>query len=284
MRNKKLIAFLIVVLVLVLLIVIFGATFLVRHVDAYSYYEHPQIEEYDKKIIKTAGIELNSSMFFVDEAAIKRKVEEAYPDVGVINIKRSFPDRVTINYVIYEKSFQYRNGGKYYQCYSSGRIGSVSDTELDGYFTVKPFAATSVKIGDYFQSAGGKDRQYIDTIIKFLRDKGMIDLSIIQFIDFIDFRREGYVYIRTKAGCSIEIHDNGPKFTDMLERGFAVYRKADPTVTGVEQTCGLIRVYPNFSQGDGAIRCSYTAPNSDPSQGALHNDGEYYAQYYESLA
>ena len=284
MRNKKLIAFLIVVLVLVLLIVIFGATFLVRHVDAYSYYEHPQIEEYDKKIIKAAGIEPNSSMFFVDEAAIKRKVEDKYPDVEVINIKRSFPDRVTINYVIHEKMFQYQNGGKYYQCYSSGRIGSVSDTQLSGYFTVKTAAATSVNIGDYFQSSSGKDRRYVDAIIKFLRNKDMVDLSIIQFIDFIDLRRDGYVYIHTQPGVAIEIHDNGPDFTEMLERGFAVYKQADPTVTGVEQACGLIRVYPNFSQGDDAIKCTYTAPNSDPNKGALHNDDEYYAQYYESLA
>ncbi|MDE7106936.1 MAG: FtsQ-type POTRA domain-containing protein, partial [Clostridiales bacterium] len=123
MRNKKLITLLIVVLVLVILIIICGATFLVRHVDAYSYYDNPQIEEYDKKIIAASGVKQNSSMFFVDEADVKAKVEKAFPDVEVINIKRSFPDRVTINYVIYEKSFQYQNGDKYYQCYSSGRIG-----------------------------------------------------------------------------------------------------------------------------------------------------------------
>lgn len=285
MRNKKLIAFLIIVLVLVLMVVIFGATFLVRHVDAYSYYDNPLIEEYDKKVIKAAGIEMNSSMFFVDEAGIKRRVEEAYADVEVINVKRSFPDRVTINYVIYEKSFQYQSGGKYYQCYSSGRIGGVSDTKLDGYFTVKPAAATSVKIGDYFQNSNGKDRQYVDAIIGFLRNKGMIDFQIIQFINFIDLRRAGYVYIRTNAGCSIEIHDNGVSFTDMLERGFAVYAKSDPNVTNVEQTSGLIRVYPNFSQGaEDPIRCSYTAPNKDASKGALYDDDEYYGQHYGSLA
>lgn len=277
MRNKKLIVLLIVVLVLVLIIIICGATFLVRHVDAYSYYENPQVEEYDKKIISAAGVKRNSSMFFVDEAEIKRKVENAYPDVGVINVKRSFPDKVTINYVIYEKSFQYQHGDKYYQCYSSGRIGGVSDTALSGYFTVKPSASTATKIGEYFQSSGGKDRAYLDTIIKFLRNKGMIDFQINRFINFIDFRRDGYVYIRTNAGCSIEIHDKGVEFTELLERGFAVYAKMDPELTDIMQTSGLIMVYPNLSTGaESPIRCVYRKNGKEG-----YTDDGYYAQNYD---
>ena len=280
MRNKKLIVLLIVVLVLVVLIIVCGATFLVRHVDAYSYYENAQLEQYNKNVIKAAGVKHNSSMFFVDEAEIKRKVEKAYPEIEVINVKRSFPDKVTINYVIYEKSFQYQNGDKYYQCYSSGRIGSVSDTQLAGYFTVKPIAATSVKIGDYFQSGDGTDRQYIDTIIKFLRRKGMLDFQIKQFINFIDFRRDGYVYIRTNAGCSIEIHDNGASFTDMLERGFAVYAKSEQA--GVIKTSGLIKVYPYLGQEDkDPISVRYLKSGMDMDGSNVYTDDGYYARNYE---
>lgn len=285
MRNKKLITLLIVVLVLVILAIICGATFLVRHVDAYSYYDNPQIEEYDKKIIAASGVKKNSSMFFVDEAEIKQKIEKAFPDVGVVNIKRGFPDRVTINYVIYEKSFQYQNGDKYYQCYSSGRIGSVSDTKSAGYFTVKPSSATSTQIGSYFQSADGKDRQYIETIIKFLRNKGLIDFQINQFINFIDFRRDGYVYIRTNAGCSIEIHDNGVDFTELLERGFAVYSKMDPQLTDIVQTRGLIKVYPNLSQtAEDPVRCVYLRPNQSQDEGKVYTDEGYYTRHYEDAA
>lgn len=285
MRNKKLITLLIVVLVLVILAIICGATFLVRHVDAYSYYDNPQIDEYDKKIISASGVKHNSSMFFVDEADIKQKVENAFPDVEVINVKRSFPDRVTINYVIYEKSFQYKNGDKYYQCYSSGRIGSVSDTQSAGYFTIKPSSATYTTAGSFFQSEDGKDRRYIDTIIKFLRSKGLIDFQINRFISFIDFRRDGYVYIRTNAGCSIEIHDNGVDFTELLERGFAVYSKMDPQLTDVVQTRGLIKVYPNLSQtAEDPVRCVYLRPNQSQDEGKVYTDEGYYARHYEEAS
>ncbi|MDE5563415.1 MAG: FtsQ-type POTRA domain-containing protein [Clostridiales bacterium] len=285
MRNKKLITLLIVVLVLVVLAIICGATFIVRHVDAYSYYDNPQIEEYDKKIIDASGVKQNSSMFFVDEADIKQKIENAFPDVEVINIKRSFPDKVTINYVIYEKSFQYKNGDQYYQCYLSGKIGSVSDAPSAGYFTIKPSSATSTTIGSFFQSEDGKDRQYIDTIIKFLRSKGLVDFQINRFINFIDFRRDGYVYIRTNAGCSIEIHDNGVDFIELLERGYAVYAKMDPQFTDVVPTRGLIKVYPNLSPtATDSVQCVYLRHNQVEYAGKVYTDEGYYARYYEEAS
>ena len=284
MRNKKLIALLIVVLLLVVIVVVCGATFLVRHVDAYSYYENPQIELYDKNVIAASGIKNNSSMFFVDEAEVKQRVEQAYPEIGVVNVKRSFPDRVTINYVIYEKLYQFQNGNKYYQCYSSGKIGSESDSLLPGYFTVKPAGSTSAAVGKYFQDNNGKDRWYVDKIIAFLRSKGMIDYQINELIGFIDFRRAGYVYIRTNAGCSIEIHDNGGDFAAMLDRGFAVYAKTDPSFTDVVKVHGLIKVYPNLSDGAGdPIRCVYLKHNAAQDGDSVYTDDGYYARHYDTV-
>ena len=276
MRNKKLIVLLTIVLVLVLSIVTCGATFLVRDVNAYCYYEHADIEEYNKKVVEKAGIKLNSSMFFVDEVGIKNNIEKAYPDIEVINVRRGFPDTVTINYVIYEKSFQYKKGDRYYQCYSSGRIGEVSGVEMPGYFTVKPSGTTSDKIGNYFQSENGKDRKYVDRIIAFFRSKGMIDYQITQLIKFVDLTRDGYVYIRTNAGVSIEIHDSGVKFEDLLDRAFAVYAKKDPQWIDVEVTKGLIKAYPNFdiSAGDN-IRCVYSPSSS------VSDDEAYYKAHYD---
>lgn len=277
MRNKRLIVLLTIVLVLVLSIVTCGATFLVRDVNAYCYYEHADIDEYNKKVIEKAGVKRNSSMFFVDEVGIKNNIEKAFPDIEVINVRRGFPDTVTINYVIYEKSFQYKKVDRYYQCYSSGRIGETSGVEMPGYFTVKPSGSTSDKIGNYFQSESGKDRKYVDRIIEFFRAKGMIDYQITQFIRFVDLTRNGYVYIRTNAGVSIEIHDSAAKFEDLLDRAFAVYAKKDPSWTNVEVTKGLIKAYPNLDPAaDDNIRCVYSPSDS------VSDDETYYKEHYES--
>lgn len=276
MRNKKLIVLLSVVCVLVLVIVICGATFLVRDVDAYSYYATADGEDYDARVVAAAGIEMNSSMFFVDEAAIKSRVENAYPNIGVINVKRSFPDKVTINYVVYERLFQYENGGMYYQCYSSGRIGSTSATKPGGYLTVKPAGDTATTIGAYFQAEGGSDRAVIDAYIAFMHDKGIIDEQMTEITNFIDLRRSGYIYIRMVSGVSIELHCGASDFARLMERGFAVY-KDDRT----EKATGLIRVeFNNSASASDPIRSTYTGPGANTD----YTDEGYYASRYESAA
>lgn len=279
MRNRRLIALLSIVMVLVLSVVVCGALFLVRSVDAYSYYEHSELDEYNRRVVAASGVKVNSSMFLVDEAAVKSSVEAAFPEIEVVNIRRSFPDRVTINYVICQKSFQYSVGGRYYQCYASGRIGGSSDSAVTGYFTLKPRGATSETTGEYFQPTTGVDRKYIDAIIKLLRAKGMDDFRINQFIRFVDLRRNDYVYIRTNAGCSIEIHDTADNFDAMLDRGFAIYAKMSPEHTDIMPTKGLIKVYPN--SGTGAIVSTYLKTGVDMYEGKTYTDAGYYSDKYE---
>lgn len=274
MRNKKLIVLLSVVLVFVLLVVTCGATFLVRNIDAYSYYEIADGTDYDSEVLKAAGIKKNSSIFFVDEAEVKARVEKAYANIGVVNVKRSFPDKVTINYVVYERSFQFENGGKYYQCYSSGRIGSTSSTRTDGYFTVKPASATNTRIGEYFQNSAGTDRKAVDAFIAFMHDKGLSDFMITQFTEFIDLTRDGYVYIRTKAGCSIEIHGSQSDFKRLMDRAFAIYKDGR-----TEQATGLIRAEINRSEtSSDPIRSTYIRPGA----GIDYTDDGYYALHYSA--
>ncbi len=282
MRNKKLIVLFAVVMVLVLSVVTCGATFLVRNVDAYGYYENAQSDIYDKNVVSASGIKKNSSIFFLDETAVKNRVEKAYPNIGVVNIKRSFPDRVTINYVLYEKLFQYKNGDRYYRCYSSGRIGETAAQSAGGYVTVIPKGVTSTEIGDYFQSKNGSDRQYIDAFVKFMRRKGMIDLQIIQNVKFIDLSRDGYVYIRMSAGCSIELHGGVSDFDRLMERGWAIFYPgggsgSDP----IERSSGLITVTVNRSEGAAdPIRSTYVKPGVEYIGGKPYTDEGYYNDHY----
>lgn len=280
MRNKRLIALLSVVLVLVLMIITCGATFLVRNVDAYCYYETAGMKERNEKVVSIAGVKLNTSMFFVDEQGIKDKVESACPDIAVINVKRSFPDRVTINYVVYERLFQYAFDGKYYRCYSSGRIGEVADTDTSGCITVKPRGYTASVIGAYFQPSDGADRQIVDAFVKFMRKKGLNDFQMTEQVDFIDLTRNGYIYIRMIAGCSIEIKGGIEDFSRLLDRGFAVY------VNGTdEKSSGLITASVNRSAtATDDIRSTYVAHNAGKAYAGMNNytDDGYYNMYYLS--
>lgn len=269
MRNKRLIILLSVVAALVLLIVVCGATFLVREVESYSYYENSPVE-YDKMVIDAADIKHNSSMFFVDEEGIKNKVETAYLNVGVINVERKFPSRVSINYVVYGESFQYLSGDKYYQCYSSCRIGGSSSAPVGGYFVVKPRDKASDTVGEYFQTDDGYDRNLVTEFISYLRSAALIDENIPALIDYIDLTRDDYFYIRTRAGCSIEIHGTGKDFTELLDKAWSVFVDPDPqlgdpeTQHFVSKATGLIRAYVSKANADAPeVKVTYSETDGD---------------------
>ncbi|MBD5132131.1 MAG: FtsQ-type POTRA domain-containing protein [Clostridiales bacterium] len=282
MRNKRLIVLLSVVLALIVIIVATGATFLVRNVEAYNYYGYTDGGlDYDSYVIEAADIKRNSSIFFVDEEEVKNKVERAFPNVGVINVERKFPDRVSVNYVVYERMFQYENDGRYYRCYSSCRIGESSAEAAGDVFNVKTNNPTATAVGAYFQSAGSYDRKIIETYISVMRNKGLIDRQISSHVRFIDLTREGYVYIRMSSGCSIEIHGSVDDFAKFLERGFDIF--AD-TKAEINKISGLIRVW-EYKGGDGDMRSSYTAVGAEIGKredGSIkyYSDELYYLENY----
>lgn len=269
MRNKKLITLLSVVAALVVIIIVCGATFLVRHVESYSYYQNSP-EEYDALVLDAAGIKKNSSMFFIDEQGIKQKIEKAYPNVGVINIERKFPDRVSVNYVVYDSSFQYLSGNQYYQCYSSGRVGGFSTAPVGGYFIVKPRDKCSESVGEAFQAAGGYDNRLITAFINYLHTTALNDKQIYERIDFVDLTRDGYFYVRTKAGCSIEIHGTGDEFTELLDKAWSAFVDPNPELTDpatehyISRATGTIRAYVSKLDADNpTVKVTYMETDGD---------------------
>lgn len=291
MRNKKLIVLLTVVTVLIVVVVTCGATFLVRNVYAYSYYGNAEggAVNYDARIIEAADIRKNSSMFFLDEQAVSDRIEKAFPNVRVVNIERRFPDSVSINYVVYENSFQYENGGSYYQCYASGRIGGVSATKMSGYFTVKPRGATSDVVGEFFQSRDGYDRKIMDAFISFMYSKGLNDSQINERIDFIDLTRDGYVYVRTKAGCSIELKCGADDFAKLMDRGWSLFVDPNPDSAVTTRISGLIKVWTSYASDSPTVKSSYIALGAEIGVNAdggkkYYSDASYYLENYGGIA
>ena len=291
MRNKKLIVLLTVVTVLIVVVVTCGAAFLVRNVYAYSYYGNAEggAVNYDTRIIEASGIQKNSSMFFLDEKAIAERIENTFPNVRVVNIERRFPDSVSINYVVYENSFQYENGGSYYQCYASGRIGGTSTAKMNGYFTVKPHGRTNTVVGEYFQAQDGYDRKILDAFIAFMYNKGLNDSQINERIDFIDLTRDGYIYIRTKAGCSIELKCGVDDFAKLMDRGWSLFADPNPDSAVVTRISGLIKVWVSNAGDSPTVKSSYIALGAEIGVDAnggkkYYSDASYYLENYGGIA
>ncbi|MDE7464076.1 MAG: hypothetical protein K2M48_03510 [Clostridiales bacterium] len=282
MRNKKLIVLLSIVVSLVLVIIVCGATFLVREIEAYSYYVDSP-EEIDAKVISASGISRNSSMFFLDEAGIKNRIEDKCYDIviderhygaEVINIERRFPDKVSINYVVYDELFQYKSSsGEYYRCYASGRISrQVSPTSEDfhDFITVRPGEETTDKPKAYFQKSSGFDRKAIEKFVDYMHTVRVSDKQMPRWVESIDISRDDgyfkYLYIKTAAGCAIELYDTADYFLDnmdaLLHYGWSAF--ADPKPDSIiNSSGGKLSVYMNRSTSKPEIRMVYNADYSD---------------------
>lgn len=243
-----------------IVIITCGATFLVRSVEAYNYFA--ETPETDSSVIAAAAIKRNRSMFFIDETAVKNRVESALYNVGVVNVERKFPDKVSINYRVYSGSFQYASGGNYYQCYASGRIGSSSTAPIGGYFIIKPANATRQAAGEYFQASNGTDYVAVMQLLSYLYQTGLNDLQISERIDFVDFTRDGYYYIRTRAGCSIELKGSIGEFSMLIDDGWSAFVDPDKNLP-ISKASGTIRCYINHIGEEKSVRTTYSATDGD---------------------
>lgn len=259
MRNTKLIIILSIVATLLVAIIVTSATFLVRHIDAYNYYE--ENSEYDQLCIDASGIKNGKSMFFIDEQKVIENIEKKYPNVNVINVERKFPDRVSINYVVCDNLFQFLNGDKYYQCYSSGKIGSASSNPVGGYFLVRVKGSVNTTVGQTFQNKDGNDYKLINRFVSYMRSTGLSEAQMVEMIDFIDLTRDNYFYIRTKAGCSIEVKGTGEYFEMLLDKAWSVFVNPSPNMP--------------TSKGSGKIYAYVSLANPDSPHGTVVYDKQY---------
>lgn len=276
MRNKKLIALLSIVTSLVLILIVCGATFLVREVKAYSYYvDSPKA--FDKKVISAAGIDMNSSMFFLDEAGIKKRVESKCADVviddrhygaEVINVERIFPDKVSINYVVYDELFQYLStSGDYYRCFASGKVSrKVSPTSDDfgSFMTVRMSGATADKPKSYFQKSGSYDRRALKRLIDFMHSVRVSDKQMPRWIESVDLTRDDghmrYMYIKTAAGCAVEVYAESKEFLDrvdtLLHYAWSAFADPQPDLS-IDRSRGKISAYTVKNSGKPEVRIVY---------------------------
>lgn len=284
MRNKRLIALLSVVAAIVVLTIVSCAVFLVRDVGAYTYYvmSDELDEEYKNKVIEASGIEYLDHMFFIDEVGVKQNIENKFYDVEVINIERKFPDAVSINFVIHDKAFQIEKGNSVYQCYSSGRIGSVSTAPLGGYFTVKLGGDIATEPGQIFQSDSGYEYNTVMKFINYLRSTGINDKQIAERIDFIELRKKNYVMIHTRAGCYIELENIGDDFVPMLDKAWSAFVAPTHTIIATDgstyttsPSVGTFHVRHDRSSSDNTLVTSYIASD---------NYEHYYSRYVAPLA
>lgn len=132
MRNKRLIILFSVLLSITLLVVFNSVLFSVQHV--YASCLNVENSVYESKVLSSHKIKNGSSIFFVDKAKVTKNVEQATGyRVKVLNVEKSFPNRIYINYVEVKAYAHVKSGNTEYYI---GNNMTVMDT-AEGETTVE---------------------------------------------------------------------------------------------------------------------------------------------------
>lgn len=223
MRNKKLIAVLIVVCSITLLVVLNSVIFSVRSVSAYCYNaDDPELEQ---TVIEKSGIKKGGSIFTLNEKKVTDTLHRNVGNVKVINIEKKFPNRVYINYVKIFEYFRIHQGNKYYFCGNDGRILRISDVPGLSSATIELRLSTpiseSVREGDKFASQSDSEVMITCELLSALERLDYHKYSQDMF-DFVDISKSQYVFIKTRAGIMIELQGSG-NLTAKLRIALSLY-------------------------------------------------------------
>ena len=228
MRNRKLIIMFSLLAALVLIVVLTSVIFSVQHIDAYCYnYDDTELEQ---QVVSSTGLKKGKSIFVIKEDKVAAAVEQnTNYRVKVINIERKFPNRVVVNYVRITPYAYLKTDGGYSQFGSDLRVTEVTDGEPDNLIKVLAKGAAADAIGSAALE-GEEGRVLEDVLVAYARIGYYND--IVEVIERIDLRIENKVFIKMRAGVSIEVIGMQDILSKIRLAMTAYVQKADWRTTG----------------------------------------------------
>ncbi len=233
MRNRKLIIMFSVLAALVLLVVVTGAVFSVQHIDTYCY--NADDTALEAQVRDSTGLKKGRSIFVIDEDEVARRVEESTGyRVKVINIERKFPNRVSVNYVKIMPYAYVTDGTEYYEFGNNLLVTGVSETEPAGRIRVLHAGEGGFAQGE--AALTGEAADTLTTILDgFVRlgysgtvetEGGGQAAEMCDMVDTIDLRFASSVYIKMRAGVTLELVGRTDLF-DKLRLALTAYVSKD---------------------------------------------------------
>jgi hypothetical protein len=279
MRNKKLLTLLGVLGVIAVVAIIGSALFYVRTVDA-DIMNAPDAA-FQRRVIEAADAR-GGSIFFKNEADITKRVEDAIPEVRVVNIERVFPDKLVLH-VVRKFAYAYiEQNGSYYTLDNDLRVLSVEavaagnrpdlvriyiDKDMSNPI-LNPDGVVSADVGAPLTTNNGGTVAVLSEVFRGL-ERLSYKTEVTAFIDSVYvYSGKELVYLQLKQsegsatrGTVIEISYTA-RLADKIRAGMSLYVNGDDKNPAYARGGGVIRVWAE----SGNVKVSY---DKDASVAAL---------------
>ncbi len=224
MRNRKLLIIFGILLSLTLLVTICSAVFSIKTVNAYCYNADDKellslIEEEKERLV-------GKSIFALDEDKLVRSIEERVGGIRVVNIERSFPDVVTINFIKLYAYFEIYYDNSYYTFANDGRI--IDKTDISGgegiiqvLFDMENSPEVGQNISDTAQFKALSEMVYVLEHLDFSNTDATVMINAIDFT-----YNDRAIYVPMRSGVVIKIRHEKDDYTDTgskLHKALSLY-------------------------------------------------------------
>ena len=186
MRRRKR-TVLVCSLLLVLAVVVIGVTFAVNTLfEVKNVYVTGDTRYKAGDIQTAAGILPGDNLLFVPQDKAINAVDDLFPWIGTVEIRRHFPDEVEIYVEDATPSCVFSYNGKHLLVSDAGRILERQETPPAGYFCVNGLELVSYEPGDTVEIADATAAKAYEEIAAVLQEQGVTKVDYVDLTDVYD--------------------------------------------------------------------------------------------------
>lgn len=227
MKNKKLIAFLIVLIFLTVLIVLNSTLFTLQKISINwltTKYKLETVKDYTL----TESIDKGESIFLVNKKEITSKLEKKYPYLQVVSIETKFPNKIVIHSAERESLFAVKLGDNSYAVIDEkGKVLSLTNSGIfaGSDLGAKPIQvvlnSVSVSSNDFVVGEEIKNSGVVNVLNQValsLRESNYTPTTskgIFLNMEISSLGEDYEVYFKTRNGMSIRLKNASEYTTDM---------------------------------------------------------------------
>jgi cell division septal protein FtsQ len=198
MKNKRLLALFVVLIVIVVFVVLGSTVFTIKSISVEFDTSKERVDVLDKnEIIEQVDKFKGGSVFFLSERAVRDAIKNPY--AYLINIERVFPNLIVLHVAEKKEMFAIKKGDEYYMLDKDGYVLSVADANKNNIESDYPnilvkniddSEITKAVVGQKIELADGARLNAIlniGTYFGLVEPKPYTDKEVIHMISYLEF-------------------------------------------------------------------------------------------------
>ena len=134
------------------------------------------------QIIEASGIKAGDNMFLVFDSAVNEKLQDKFPFVENVKLKRTLPDKIEIKITEATEYYCYPYAGQFFTAGKENKVLAKYSSAPAGLIQVKAQSISNVAVGKKVEFTNEEERNYLTKLLNML-DEYKISATAIDLTD-----------------------------------------------------------------------------------------------------